>query len=96
MSKHSALTFSPAQSEIDEPRLIWARKWVRLLDDYYLDGLIGLFVPAGGDAITGVGSMALLLTALRERVPTIILFRMVLNIAIDVGVGGDSPFGRRI
>ncbi len=52
-----------------------------------LDGVLGLLVPGVGDAVTGTGSIALLLLALRERVPTVILGRMLLNIAVDLMVG---------
>lgn len=75
----------------------WAEKMTRLLDDLIrvpgtdlgvgIDGIVGLFLPAAGDAITGAGSIALLLLAFRERVPTVILGRMVVNIAIDLVVG---------
>jgi hypothetical protein len=51
------------------------------------DGVIGLLVPGAGDAITGVGSAALLLLALREGVPTVMIGRMLLNIAVDLVVG---------
>ncbi|MBX3252157.1 MAG: DUF4112 domain-containing protein, partial [Myxococcales bacterium] len=62
-------------------------KLVKLLDDYGLDPLIGFLVPGGGDVATGALSFGVLVTALREKVPTIILLRMLLNIAIDVVVG---------
>ncbi|MBN2196478.1 MAG: DUF4112 domain-containing protein [Polyangiaceae bacterium] len=75
----------------------WAEHLTRLLDDLVrvpgtslgvgLDGVVGLFVPGVGDALTGTGSIALLLLALRERVPTVILGRILLNIAIDLVVG---------
>lgn len=71
----------------------FARSFVKYFDDYYLDGIIGMFVPAGGDVVTGVGSMALLVTALRERVPTVILFRMLLNILADVLIGAIPLLG---
>ena len=47
----------------------------------------------GGDVVTGVGSMTLLFTALRERVPTVILFRMLLNILADVLIGAIPLLG---
>ncbi len=75
----------------------WAERVTRLLDDALrvpgtrlgvgLDGVLGLLVPGVGDAVTGTGSIALLLLALRERVPTVILGRMLLNIAVDLVVG---------
>jgi hypothetical protein len=44
-------------------------------------------LPGAGDAITAVGSMSLLFLALRSGVPTVVLARMLLNIAIDALVG---------
>ena len=70
-----------------------ARSFVKYFDEYHLDGIIGMFVPAGGDVVTGVGSMGMLVTALRERVPTVILFRMILNILIGVLIGAIPILG---
>lgn len=71
--------------------------WVRLLDDFIripgtnirfgLDGIIGLLFPAAGDAVTGAAAATLLLRALRERVPTIILVRMLANVGLDFLLG---------
>ena len=75
----------------------WAEKLVRALDDFLkipgtdfgigLDPIVGFVVPGAGDAITSTGSVALLFLALKERVPTIALLRMVMNIFIDTLVG---------
>lgn len=75
----------------------WAKLMVRLFDDsvrvpgtgfrFGLDGLIGLFVPTAGDALTGIGSITLLSLALRQHVPRIVLVRMIGNIAVDVFFG---------
>jgi hypothetical protein len=54
------------------------------------DALIGFLLPGAGDAITGAGSVGLLAYAVKERVPTVILFRMVVNIFVDL-VGGVVP-----
>ncbi|AKF08338.1 DUF4112 domain-containing protein [Sandaracinus amylolyticus] len=79
----------------------WAEKLVRFLDETLripgtnihlgLDPVIGFLIPGAGDAITSTGSVSLLLLALKERVPTIALLRMLLNIAIDTVVGA-IPF----
>ncbi len=71
--------------------------WVRLLDDAFripgtnlrfgFDGIIGLLLPAAGDALTGAAAITLLLRALRERVPTIILVRMLANVGLDFLIG---------
>ena len=86
------LTDMSDASVVKEPKrpLEYARGFVKYFDDYYLDGIIGMF---GGDVVTGIGSMTLLVTALRERVPTVILFRMLLNILLDVLVGAIPILG---
>lgn len=78
----------------------WAEKLVRGLDDFIkvpgtnfgigLDPIIGFFLPGAGDAITGVGSISLLFLAFKERTPTIIKARMVMNILLDT-LGGLLP-----
>lgn len=75
----------------------WAEKLVRVLDDTIripgtnvhigLDPILGFFLPGAGDVVTGVGSISLLLLALKQRVPTIVILRMLLNIGIDTLVG---------
>jgi hypothetical protein len=79
----------------------WAERLVRWLDDFIripgtkfgigLDPILGFFIPGVGDTITGVGSVSLLLLALKERLPTIVLLRMCLNILVDT-IGGLMPF----
>ncbi|MBZ0121515.1 MAG: DUF4112 domain-containing protein [Sandaracinaceae bacterium] len=78
----------------------WAERLVRWLDDFIrIPGStmprIGSrpmphLVPGAGDTITGVGSIALLFLALKERTPTIVILRMLLNILVDV-LGGLLP-----
>jgi hypothetical protein len=84
-----------------EPMPAWAEKLTRWLDDavripgteirFGLDSIIGFFLPGAGDALTAVGSVSLLFLALRSGVPTVVIGRMVLNIAIDSLVGA-VPF----
>ncbi len=81
----------------------WAEKLVRLLDDGLtipgtnfgigLDGFIGALLPGVGDVLTGSGSLALIYLAFKERVPTVALARMVLNIAIDTLFGSLPVIG---
>lgn len=75
----------------------WLRRWVALLDDAVrvpgtnigigLDALLGLLIPGAGDTLSALGSLALLGVALRRGVPTVVLLRMVVHIAIDALVG---------
>jgi hypothetical protein len=79
----------------------WAERLVKILDETLripgtnvhvgLDPVIGFIIPGAGDAITSTGSVSLLFLALKERVPTIAILRMLLNIAIDTVVGA-LPF----
>ena len=78
----------------------WAERLVTLLDDRFripgtdfrfgLDPIIGLLFPGIGDVVTGAGSVGLLALALRRGVPSAVLFRMILNILVDV-VAGSLP-----
>jgi hypothetical protein len=75
----------------------------RLLDDAFripgtrirfgLDSILGAVLPGAGDALTAVGSVSLLLLALKQRVPTGILVRMLFNIAIDAILGAIPVLG---
>jgi hypothetical protein len=75
----------------------WAEQLVRVLDDGFtipgtrigvgLDALIGFLFPTLGDAVTGLGSLSLLLLAFQMRLPKVIVLRMVFNIAVDVLIG---------
>jgi hypothetical protein len=72
------------------------RRWAVLLDSAFkipgtnirfgLDAVIGL-VPGLGDLVAPVFTVILLGTALRMRVPAVVLARMVLNAAIDMLLG---------
>src|SRR5947207_13509133 len=81
----------------NEPTPIWAEQLVRLLDDGLtipgtrigvgLDALLGFVFPTLGDALTGLGSLSLLLLAFQMRLPKVVILRVVFNIAIDVLLG---------
>src|SRR4051812_12712003 len=86
-----------AQVASPKPQSWWAERLVRLLDDGLtvpgtrigvgLDAVLGLFFPTVGDAVTGLGSLTLLLLAFQMRVPKVVVLRIVFNIAIDVLIG---------
>jgi len=85
------------------PLPAWARRLVTLLDDGIripgtrfgigLDPILGALLPVAGDAITSAGSASLLLLALRERVPAVVLLRMVMNIGVDTLLGSVPIVG---
>lgn len=78
----------------------WAERIVTLLDDRFripgtdvrfgLDPIIGILFPGIGDAVTGTGSIGLLALALRRGVPRVVLWRMILNIVVDM-IFGSLP-----
>ena len=75
----------------------WAEQLVRLLDDGLtvpgtrigigLDALLGFLFPTLGDALTGLGSLSLLVLAFQMRLPKVVVLRVVFNIALDVLLG---------
>ena len=81
----------------------WSKQLTLWLDDrlripgtqirFGLDAILGALLPGAGDALTALGSASLLLLALRRGVPTVVLLRMLLNIAIDTAVGAIPVFG---
>lgn len=81
----------------------WARRLATLLDSAItipgtdikigLDPILGFLLPEVGDALTAVLSLALLGVALRERVPKVVVVRMLLNIAFDALLGAIPLLG---
>jgi hypothetical protein len=58
-----------------------------------LDPILGLCLPAVGDAVGGFVSLGMLFLAVQYRVPVPIIGRMVVNIAVDTAVGGIPVVG---
>jgi hypothetical protein len=75
----------------------WAYGLARVLDDALripgtrvgigLDGVLGLLVPALGDALSALVSISLLILAFQMCVPRVVLARMVVNVAVDALIG---------
>lgn len=58
-----------------------------------LDPILGMIFPAVGDAIGGFVSLGVLLLAVQYRVPTHVMTKMVLNVAVDSAVGAIPLVG---
>ena len=89
---------SPEVKRIIKQQLApWAERLVKLTDEFIripgtdihigLDPIIGFLLPGAGDVITGASSISLLFLALKERIPTVAIGRMVVNILVDTIVG---------
>lgn len=83
-----------------EPRLDRLARWARLLDDVFVvpftrirfgwDPILGL-LPVVGDLVSPVFGAIVIAHGIWLGVPKIILARVVLNCAIDMGIG-SLPF----
>lgn len=81
----------------------WARRLSILLDGAIripgtdlrigLDPILGALLPELGDALTAVLSLTLLAVAYRERVPKLVLWRMLVNVALDAILGAIPLVG---
>ncbi len=94
---------SPAGAGEAPPVPAWAKHAVRALDDLIpipgtdrgigLDAILGFVFPGGGDALTAVSAVSILVLGLRRGVPTPVLFRMIANLGIDALVGAVPLLG---
>jgi hypothetical protein len=70
-----------------DPEIERARTLARVLDHYMVDPLIGLVLPGVGDLIGSLLGLYIVGVALRRRISPVVIARMVLNLAIDAGIG---------
>ena len=73
-------------TELDRVRTI-----ARVMDRFYLDPLLGLLIPGGGDVIGSVIGIYTVMIAARRKVSPVIIARMLMNLALDA-VLGFIPF----
>ena len=81
----------------------WLRRWATLLDSRFripgtnirfgLDPILSL-VPGLGDLASPVFTAALLAQVFRQRVPRIVVVRMLLNALIDAAIGAIPIAGQ--
>lgn len=81
----------------------WARRLSELLDSAIripgtelrigLDPILGALLPELGDALSAVLSLALLVLAYRQRVPKLVMARMLINIGVDAILGAIPILG---
>jgi hypothetical protein len=100
--KSIARPLAPAPAgRLDIPA--WAQRLARLLDSAIvipgtdirigLDPILGLLLPELGDALSATLSVTLLGVAFRERVPKLVMARMLVNITIDALFGAVPLIG---
>ncbi len=64
-----------------------ARTIARVLDDAYVDPILGFLLPGVGDLVGSIIGLYIVSIAVRRRMPAIVIARMLLNLAIDSAVG---------
>jgi uncharacterized protein DUF4112 len=99
--KPTSKQLAPAAGSVSVPD--WARRLSVLLDSAIripgtdirigLDPILGALLPELGDALTAVLSLALLGVAFRERVPKLVLARMLINVGLDALLGAIPVLG---
>jgi hypothetical protein len=63
------------------------RSIARVLDNYFVDPIIGMFLPGAGDLVgTALGLYSVFL-AFKRRMSPVIIARMLLNLSIDAALG---------
>lgn len=76
-----------------DPWLAGARRLARAMDHHHLDPILGLVLPGVGDVLGGALGLYILAVAVKRRAPRLTLARMMLHIAVDVGVGAIPLVG---
>lgn len=62
-----------------------------VLDRYYVDPILGLIIPGGGDVLGSLLGIYSVMIAARRRVSPVVIARMLMNLAADA-VLGFIPF----
>jgi uncharacterized protein DUF4112 len=64
-----------------------ARLFARILDDYFVDPLLGTFLPGVGDVLGSVLGLYVVALAVRRHMSPIVIARMLLNLGADTLIG---------
>jgi hypothetical protein len=77
----------PAPQPRPDPEIERVRSIANVLDKFFVDPILGLFIPGAGDVIgTALGLYSVVL-AFKRRMSPVIIARMLLNLAIDAALG---------
>ena len=70
-----------------DPELARVRTLARLLDDYYLDPILGFVLPGLGDLVGSLLGLYIVVVAARRKLSPVLLSRMLMNLALDAAIG---------
>ena len=63
------------------------RTLARVMDDYYLDPILGFLLPGVGDLIGSLLGMYIVALAARRKMSPVVVARMLMNLAFDAAIG---------
>jgi len=63
------------------------RSLARVLDNYFLDPILGLIIPGGGDILGSLLGVYTVMIAARRKVSPVLIARMLMNLAGDALLG---------
>lgn len=79
---------TPVDSRImGDAELDRVRTLARVLDRYFVDPIIGLAIPGGGDILGSLLGIYTIMIAARRKVSPVIIARMLMNLAGDAVIG---------
>jgi hypothetical protein len=84
---------SAAGGVSSSPDVVLVNGIARWLDSAGLDPLVGLLAPGIGDLLSSAAGLVVVGLALRRRMPAVVVARMLLNLALDAGIGSIPLVG---
>jgi len=78
---------TPPPSIAADPELERVKRIARLLDQRFLDPILGLVLPGAGDVLGAVLGVYTLVLAVRRKMSPVIVARMLMNLALDAVLG---------
>jgi hypothetical protein len=70
-----------------DPQIERARTLARVLDDFFVDPVLGLLLPGAGDLAGSVLGLYVVGIGFRRRVSPLVIARMLLNLGLDAALG---------
>ena len=69
------------------------RTLARVMDDYYLDPILGFVLPGIGDVIGSLIGVYIVIVAVRRGLSPVLIARMLINLALDAAIGALPILG---
>ena len=87
------VTRHPESSGPDDRTLVVAERMARVMDGFFVDPLLGLFLPGAGDLVGAALGLYPVWLAWRRGAPRVLIARMLLNLSVDMVTGAVPVVG---